>query len=149
MLWVLVSNNIYLYELNFGSFYRNPTILEMDSIAGNFVNMDLIENLFLNWNTMTEDNSSTGECLWITDYQNSQRQEKVQQHWPPTPLASCQHVGAWVDSVCMSAHSRQSERQNIIDRRHAWQQCLITISEGISTTKIWLNSRKDCTMRHR
>ena len=30
-------------------------------------------------------------------------------HWPPTPQArvspaSCQHVGAWVDSACMSVH---------------------------------------------
>ena len=55
---------------------------------------------------------------------------------------------AWVDSTCISAHSRQSERQNIIDRTHTWQQCLITISEGI-LTKIRLQSRKDCTAMHR
>ena len=33
------------------------------------------------------------------------------------------------------AHSRQSERQNITDRTHTWQQCLVTISEDILTTK--------------
>ena len=32
-LWVLVSNNIYRYERNFGSFYHNPPILETVSIA--------------------------------------------------------------------------------------------------------------------
>ena len=31
-LWVLVCNNIYRYEHDFGSFYCNPTILEMVSI---------------------------------------------------------------------------------------------------------------------
>ena len=32
------------------------------------------------------------------------------------------------------AHSRQSGRQNIRDRTHTWQQCLVTISEDILTT---------------
>ena len=32
------------------------------------------------------------------------------------------------------AHSRQSEWQNILDRAHTWQQCLVTISEDILTT---------------
>ena len=33
------------------------------------------------------------------------------------------------------AHCRQSERQNTIDRKHTWQQCLVTISEDILATK--------------
>ena len=33
------------------------------------------------------------------------------------------------------AHSRQSGRQNILDRTHTWQQCLVTISEDILTNK--------------
>ena len=33
------------------------------------------------------------------------------------------------------AHSRQSERQNIIDRTPIWQQYLVTVSEDILTTK--------------
>ena len=36
------------------------------------------------------------------------------------------------------AHSRQSELQNIIDRTHTWQQCLVTISEDILTTKYYV-----------
>ena len=31
------------------------------------------------------------------------------------------------------AHNRQSERQNIIDSTHTWQQRLVTISEDILT----------------
>ena len=33
------------------------------------------------------------------------------------------------------AHSRQSERQSIIERMHTWQQSLVTISKDILTTK--------------
>ena len=44
-------------------------------------------------------------------------------------------------SLTMSAHCRQSERQNIIDRRHTWQQCSVTISEDILTTKCGFNLR--------
>ena len=35
----------------------------------------------------------------------------------------------------MSAHSRESERQNIIDKTHTWQQCLVIISEEILKAK--------------
>ena len=45
-------------------------------------------------------------------------------------------------SLTMSAHSRQLERQNIIDRRHTWQQCSVTISEDILTTKYDFNLRE-------
>ena len=43
-------------------------------------------------------NSSTGECVWINGEQNLQRQERVQQHWPPTPLAESRQlaVNTWV-----------------------------------------------------
>ena len=41
---------IYCHGMNFGSFYRNPTILETISIASKWVIMNLIENLFY-WNT--------------------------------------------------------------------------------------------------
>ena len=40
---------------------------------------------------------------------------------------TCQHTAA--------RHGQQSERQNIIDRMHTWQQCSVTISEDILTTK--------------
>ena len=36
----------------------------------------------------------------------------------PCPLADSQHVGAWGDSTYISAHSRHSELQNIIDKKH-------------------------------
>ena len=32
MIWVLAYNNMYRYELHFGSFYHNPTVLETVSI---------------------------------------------------------------------------------------------------------------------
>ena len=38
-------------------------------------------------------------------------------------------------SFTMSAHNRESERQNIIDKMHTWQQCLVIISEDILKTK--------------
>ena len=38
---------MYRYERHFLSFYHNPTILEMISIASQWANTDLIENLFL------------------------------------------------------------------------------------------------------
>ena len=44
-------------------------------------------------------------------------------------------------SLTMSAHNRQSEQQNIIDRTHTWQQCSVTISEDILTTKYCFNLR--------
>ena len=42
----------------------------------------------------------------------------------------------------MSAHCRQSEQQNIIDRTHTWQQYSVTILGDISTTKYGFNLRK-------
>ena len=37
----------------------------------------------------------------------------------------------------------QSERQNIIDRMHTWQQCSVTTLEDISTTKYGFSLRQD------
>ena len=140
MLSVLVCNNMYRYEHNFGSFYRNPIILETVSIDSKCINTDLIENLFY-WNTTTGDNYSTEDwrmpvCNW----------------WPK--FAASRKVSTTRGSldwfyVHVSWHRRQSERQNITDRTHTWPQCLITISEDILTTKIRLQSPIDCTTRHR
>ena len=47
MIWVLVGKNRYRYEYQFGSFYRDPKILETVSIASQWVHTDLIEKLFL------------------------------------------------------------------------------------------------------
>ena len=43
----------------------------------------------------------------------------------------------------MSAHSRESERQNDIARMHTWQQCLVSTSEAILTTKCGFNLRQN------
>ena len=54
------------------------------------------------------------------------------------PMLACRSVYVKPRGIQVStyhAHSRQSERQNIIDRTHTWQQCLVTISEDIPTTK--------------
>ena len=41
------------------------------------------------------------------------------------------------------AHSRQSERQNIIARTHTWQQCSVSTPEAILTTKYGFNLRQN------
>ena len=42
----------------------------------------------------------------------------------------------------MPAQSRQSVRQNTIDKTHTWQQCSVTTSEDILTTKYGFNLRQ-------
>ena len=75
------------------------------------------------------------------------------------PSLACQsvnrpkHVVRWYEEFLdcatdhlphMPAHSRQSGRQNIIARTHTWQQCSVSTSEAILTTKygfnLWQNS---------
>ena len=43
MIWVLVCINMYRYERNFGSFYRNPTIRD-GLILSKWVNTDLMDD---------------------------------------------------------------------------------------------------------
>ena len=43
MIWVVVFINMYRYERNFGSFYRNPTIQTV-SILSKWVNTDLMDD---------------------------------------------------------------------------------------------------------
>ena len=72
------------------------------------------------------------------------------------PMLACQQVGvksnhmvllgvSWshnnLNQLAMSAHSRQLERQNIIDRMHTWPQCSVITSEDILTTKYGFNLR--------
>ena len=45
MILVLVCSNMYLYEGNFGSFYRNPTILETVLIASKWVHRDIFTEM--------------------------------------------------------------------------------------------------------
>ena len=57
-------------------------------------------------------NSSTGECVWIkwwTKFAASIKCSTTLTSYAASPraqaeLAQCQHVGAWVDSACMSVH---------------------------------------------
>ena len=54
------------------------------------------------------------------------------------------HVVRWYEEfpvLCnhLPAHSRQSERQNIIARTHTWQQWSVSTSEAILTTKYGFN----------
>ena len=43
----------------------------------------------------------------------------------------------------LPAHSWQSEQQNIIARTHTWQQCSVSTSEAILTTKNGFNLRQN------
>ena len=55
------------------------------------------------------------------------------------------YAGTWLRNHLphMPAHSRQSEQQNIIARTHTWQQCSVSISEAILTTKYGFNLRQN------
>ena len=61
------------------------------------------------------------------------------------------HVVRWYEEfpwlrnhlLHMPAHRRQSERQNIIARKHTWQQCSVSTSEAILTTKYGFNIRQN------
>ena len=44
MIWVLVFINMYWYERNFGSFYRNPTIQRRFRFLSKWVNTDLMDD---------------------------------------------------------------------------------------------------------
>ena len=54
MIWGLVYKYMYWYERHFGSFYRDPTILETVSIASQWVNTDWLKSCF--WWTTTKGN---------------------------------------------------------------------------------------------
>ena len=72
-------------------------------------------------------------------------------------MLACRSVYVKLHGIQVSthhAHSRQSGRQNILDS--TWQQCLVTMSEDILTTKYdvylkkiaslcWLNSNDNDT----
>ena len=56
----------------------------------------------------------------------------------------CKTRGTLVpDLPHMPAHSRQSGRQNIITRTHTWQQCSVSTSGAILTTKYGFNLRQN------
>ena len=107
------------------------------------------ENRFY-WNTTTWNNFITDMSL-LPDYckmWKSNVKSIVISHvgLPELSQTTCfsdEFPGSVIaQSLTMSAHCRQSpERQNIIDRTHTWQQCSVTISGDISTTKYGFNLR--------
>ena len=70
-------------------------------------------------------------------------------HIPCWPVGLWKHVVLrgvfWLRNHLphMPAHSRQSKRQNIVDRTHTWQQCSVTTSKDILTTKYSFNLRQN------
>ena len=58
-------------------------------------------------------------------------------------------VSYWLRNHLPYQHTA-TERQNIIDKTHTWQQCSVTISEVILTTKYgFIQSQIDFTAKHR
>ena len=104
MTWALVCNIMCRYECHFGSFYRNPTILETVSIASKGVNMG---NLFY-WNTMTGNNSSTDVSLSMQNVKIYCKEifftfQVCLQEWSQTWYSD--------ELIAQCQHSQQSEPQ--------------------------------------
>ena len=123
------------------------------------------ENLFY-WNTRTENNSSTDVsllrqnvkiiCKEYFSYRMLACRSVNRPCWPVgvstgqnTWYAHAGTRGFLIAADCaityhfMPAHSRQSERQNIIAKTHTWQQCSVSTSEAILTTKYGFNLRQN------
>ena len=72
-------------------------------------------------------------------------------HIPCRPVGVSTGQNTWYAGTCwlrnhlphMPAHSRPSERQNIIARTHTWQQCSVSTTEDILTTKYGFNLRQN------
>ena len=121
MVWVPVCNNMYRYERHFGYFYHNPIISETVSIANN----GPTRRIFFYWNTTTGNNSSTDSSLLRTSVKI--KCKEYFSRWP-VGVKSNNVALRWVSWLRnhlphKPAHSRQPERQTIIDRMHTWQQC--------------------------
>ena len=69
---------------------------------------------------------STGQNTWYAGTRSFPQNPWLRNHLPHMP-----------------AHSRQSGQQNITARTHTWQQCLVSTSEAISTTKYRYNLRQN------
>ena len=97
------------------------------------------DNLFY-WNTMTGNNSSTDVSLLRWNVKIKCKKNIF--HIPCWPTGVSTGQNTWYagyeefpDLPHMPAHSRQSGRQNIIARTHTWQQCSVSTSGAILTTK--------------
>ena len=129
MIWALVCDDMYRDGRHFGSFYLNPTILEtiFDCLGqhGEFFFVEIQHEIIL-----------APMCLC----------QRKMWKWNVYTIFFISHVGlpqfkstwvlrgvsCWLRKHLPSQHTA-IERQNIIDRTHTWQQCLVTISEDILT----------------
>ena len=143
MIWAPVCDNMYRYGRHLGSFYHNATILETVSIA--WVNSK--RRIFF-IEIQRHEIILSPMCRCYCKMWKSNVKSIVISHvgLPALSQTTCfSDEFPWsviAQSLTMSAHCRQSpERQNIIDRTHTWQQCSVTISGDISTTKYGFNLR--------
>ena len=79
-------------------------------------------------------------CVGLSECQQAKTRGTLVQGVSQTP-----RVHHWLRNHLphMPAHRRQSERQNIIARTHTWQQCSVSTSEAILTTKYGFNLRQN------
>ena len=147
MIWVLACNKMYRYERHFGSFYHNPTILETVSIlASKQVNGSTQKIFYIKIQRRGIILAPMCLCqgkMWKSHVKNIF-------HIPRWPVGVKSNYViqvilrgvSWLrNHLPPHAHSRQSVRQNIIDRMHTWQQCSVTISKDVLATKYGFNLR--------
>ena len=95
------------------------------------------QRIFFYWNTMTGNNSSTDGSLLRKNVKIKCKEYISRLLVGVKSNTVVLRVVPWLRNhlglPLMPAHSRQPERQNIIDRMHTWQQCSVTISEDILT----------------
>ena len=149
MIWVFVCNNMYRYQHHFGLLYRNPPRNSKNFKGRRF-------RCCQYWNGSTEHGrifvfieiqrqgiNQSPMCLcegkmWKSNVKNIFHIISRVAYWP---VGVSNHVVLKFSRLrhhlpCQHGqHSRESERQNIIDKTHTWQQCLVIISEDISKTK--------------
>ena len=144
MIWALVCDNMYRYGRHFGSFYCHPTIVEtvFDCLG---------QHGELCWDT-TWSNSSTDVSLSTQNGKIKCKYFFFISHVGLPQLKSTwvlRGVSCWLRNHLPCQYTA-TERQNITDRTHTWQQCSVTMSEDISTTKYgFIQSQIDFTAKHR
>ena len=146
MIWALVWDNMYRYGRHFGSSYRNPTISDGFRLPRStrqifFVEIQheiILAPMCLCQRKMWKSNVNN-ICFFISHVGLPQ----FKSTWV------LRGVSCWLGNHLPCQHTA-TERQNIIDRTHTWQQCSFTISEDILTTKYSFNqSQIDFTAKHR
>ena len=116
MIWALVCDNMYWYGRHFGSFYHNLTIFEtvLETVAWVNTEIVLIE-------TQRHEIILSPMCLcWCKMWKSNVKNIFISHVGLPelTWPHGSPGTSLIAQSLTMSAHSQQSERQNIIDRTH-------------------------------